>query len=246
MTDDQKNRQPNDAHPGDITRRDFTALLVGAGLVATTTVQSATAVDLEVVEADVEIKTPDGTCDAAFIHPHSHPKTGSYPGVLVWPDAFGLRPSMRAIARRIAAEGYSVLVPNPFYRVAKAPFSDASSFNFQNPDDRAKLKPLMESVSAPGNAEKDAAAYVAFLDAQKEVNQGKKIGTQGYCMGGALVVRTAAALPIALARARRSTAGAWSPTNPIARICSRRRSRLACISASRRTTTRVSRMPRTS
>jgi carboxymethylenebutenolidase len=102
---------------------------------------------------------------------------------------------MRAIARRIAAEGYSVLVPNPFYRVAKAPFSDASSFNFQNPDDRAKLKPLMESVSAPGNAEKDAAAYVAFLDAQKEVNQGKKIGTQGYCMGGALVVRTAAALP---------------------------------------------------
>jgi len=195
MTDDQKNRQPNDAHPGDITRRDFTALLVGAGLAATTTVQSATAVDLEVVEADVEIKTPDGTCDAAFIHPHSHPKTGSYPGVLVWPDALGLRPSMRAIARRIAAEGYSVLVPNPFYRVAKAPFSDASSFNFQNPDDRAKLKPLMESVSAPGNAEKDAAAYVAFLDAQKEVNKAKKIGTQGYCMGGALVVRTAAALP---------------------------------------------------
>jgi len=157
------------------------------------TVKSAAAVGLEVVETDVEIKTPDGTCDAAFIRP----KTGSHPGVLIWPDAFGLRPSMRAIARRIAseAEGYSVLVPNPFYRVSKAPFTDASAFNFQNADDMAKLRPLMASVNAAGNAEKDAAAYVAFLDAQKEVNKAKKIGTQGYCMGGALVVRTAAFLP---------------------------------------------------
>jgi carboxymethylenebutenolidase len=171
MTDDHKNLSTNDAHPGDITRRDFAALLVSASLAAT--VQSAAAAGLEVVETDVEIKTPDGTCDAAFIRP----KTGSHPGVLIWPDAFGLRPSMRAIARRIASEGdgYSVLVPNPFYRVSKAPFTDASTFNFQN-------------------AEKDAAAYIAFLDAQKEVNKAKKIGTQGYCMGGALVVRTAASL----------------------------------------------------
>ena len=189
MPDDQKNQTTNPTHPGDLTRRDFATLLVGAGLAAT--VQSAAAADLDLVEADVEIKTSDGTCDAAFIHP----KSGSYPGVLVWPDAFGLRPSMRAIGRRISAEGYSVLVPNPFYRVAKAPFFDASSFNFQNPDDLAKLKPLMASVNAPGNAEKDAAAYVAFLDAQKEVNKAKKIGTQGYCMGGALVMRTAAFLP---------------------------------------------------
>src|SRR6202040_886299 len=189
MTDDQKNQPTNDAHPGDLTRRDFAALLVGAGLAAT--VQSAAAVGLEVVETDVEIKTPDGTCDAAFIHP----KTGSHPGVLIWPDAFGLRPSMRDMAKRIAAEGYSVLVPNPFYRVAKAPFSDPSNFNFQNPADMAKLTPLMASVNAPGNAEKDAVAYVAFLDAQKEVNKSKKIGTQGYCMGGPLVVKTAAALP---------------------------------------------------
>jgi carboxymethylenebutenolidase len=189
MTDDQKNRQTNDAHPGDITRRDFAAFLVAAGLAATA--QSAAAAGLEVVEADVEIKTPDGTCNAAFVHP----KSGSYPGVLIWTDAFGLRPSMRAIAKRMAAEGYSVLVPNPFYRVAKAPFSDASSFNFQNADDMAKLRPLMASVNAPGNAEKDAAAYVAYLDAQKEVNKGKKVGTQGYCMGGPLVVKTAALLP---------------------------------------------------
>jgi carboxymethylenebutenolidase len=102
---------------------------------------------------------------------------------------------MRAIGRRIAADGYCVVVPNPFYRVSKAPFTDGSTFDFKNPDDRAKLVPLMASVNAPGNAEKDAAAYVAFLDAQKEVNKSKKIGTQGYCMGGALVVRTAAALP---------------------------------------------------
>jgi carboxymethylenebutenolidase len=102
---------------------------------------------------------------------------------------------MRAMGRRIAAEGYSVVVPNPFYRVSKAPFTDASNFNFQNPDDMAKLRPLMASVNAPGNAEKDATAYVAFLDAQKQVKTKKKIGAQGYCMGGALVVRTAAALP---------------------------------------------------
>ena len=152
---------------------------------------SAAAAGLEVVETDVEIKTPDGTCDAAFIHP----KSGSHPGVLIWPDAFGLRPSMRDIGRRIAAEGYSVLVPNPFYRVSKAPFTDASTFNFPNPADMAKLRPLMASVNAAGNAEKDAVAYVAFLDAQKQVNKAKKIGTQGYCMGGPLVVRTAAALP---------------------------------------------------
>jgi len=189
MANDQNDKQTNDVRPGDITRRDFTTLLVGAGLAAT--VPSAAAADLEITETDVEIKTPDGTCDAAFIHPRS----GSHPGVLIWPDAFGLRPSMRAMGRRIAAEGYSVVVPNPFYRISKAPFTDASNFNFQNPDDMAKLRPLMASVNAPGNAEKDAAAYVAFLDAQKQVMAKKKIGTQGYCMGGALVVRTAAAVP---------------------------------------------------
>ena len=189
MIDDQEKQSTNDAQPGEITRRDFTTLLMTAGLAAT--LQTAAAADLDLVETDVEIKTPDGTCDAAFIHP----KSGSYPGVLVWPDAFGLRPSMRGIGRRIAAEGYSVLVPNPFYRVSKAPFTDASNFNFQNADDMAKIRPLMASVNAPGNGERDATAYVAFLDAQKEVNKAKKIGTQGYCMGGALVVRTAATLP---------------------------------------------------
>ena len=189
MTNDPKNQPTNDAPLKDLTRRDFAVLVVGAGLAAT--IPSAAAEDLELIETDVEIKTPDGTCDAAFIHP----KSGSHPGVLIWPDAFGLRPSMRGIGKRIAADGYSVLVPNPFYRVSKAPVLDFSNFSFQNPDDMAKIKSLMGSVNAPGNAEKDAVAYLAFLDAQKEVNTAKKIGTQGYCMGGALVVRTAATAP---------------------------------------------------
>src|SRR5271163_3132766 len=157
MTDDKRD---HDA-PGDLARRDF-VVSVAAGLAAATT---ASAAAMPLVETDVEIKTPDGTCDAAFIHP----KSGSHAAVLIWTDAFGLRPSMREIAKRIAADGYSVLVPNPFYRVAKAPFSDASSFNFQNPADMAKLRALMGSASAPGNPEKDAVAFVAFLDAQKQV-----------------------------------------------------------------------------
>lgn len=175
----------------EIGRREFVVMSVAGGAVLATTPGSAFGRELEVVETDVEIKTPDGVCDAAFICP----KSGAHPGVLLWPDAFGLRPSMRAMARRLAAEGYSVLVPNPFYRISKAPFTDASKFNFQNPDDMAKLRPLMGSVNAPGNPEKDAAAYVAFMDVQKAVDKSKKIGAQGYCMGGPLVVRTAAALP---------------------------------------------------
>src|SRR5437868_14148598 len=145
--DHHKQDQRTDEQPGELARRDFVGLSVAAGRAAAAGSASAA---VPVVETDVEIKTPDGTCDAAFIHP----KTGSHPGVLLWPDAFGLRPSMREMAKRIAAEGYSVLVPNPFYRISKAPFTDASNFNFQNPADMAKLTPLMASVNAPGNPEK--------------------------------------------------------------------------------------------
>src|SRR5436190_7009764 len=187
---DEKDDLKENGEPGDeLSRREFVTLSVAAGLAIAA--GSAAEAELRVVEKDIQVTTPDGTCDGVFIHPDS----GSYPGVLIWPDAFGLRPSMRDIGKRIAAQGYSVLVPNPFYRVAKAPFADASNFSFQNPADMAKLRPLMASVNAAGNAEKDAAAYVAFLDAQKEVNKSKKIGTQGYCMGGPLVVKTAAYLP---------------------------------------------------
>jgi carboxymethylenebutenolidase len=187
MANDPKDPKNNDQSQSDLHRRDFVAMSVAAGLAAA---GSAAGAGMPLVETDVEIKTPDGTCDAAFIHP----KSGSHPGVLIWPDAFGLRPSMREMAKRIAAEGYSVLVPNPFYRVGKAPFfTDASTVNFQT--DRGKIQPLMDSVNASGNPEKDAVAYIAFLDSQKQVNKSKKIGTQGYCMGGPLVVRTCAAVP---------------------------------------------------
>jgi len=136
MTEDQNNLN-RDTQPGEIGRRDFVGFSVAAGFAATA--GAAAAAGAEIVETNVEIKTPDGTCDAAFIYP----KRGSHPGVLIWPDAFGLRPAMRDIAKRIAAEGYSVLVPNPFYRLSKAPFTDASTFNFQNSADMAKLTPLM-------------------------------------------------------------------------------------------------------
>jgi carboxymethylenebutenolidase len=189
MTDEKSDHTRDHDSPGDLSRREFVALSVAAGLAAAT---SASAAELPVVEQNVEVKTPDGTCDAVFIHP----TTGSHPGVLIWPDAFGLRPSMRDIGKRLAAEGYSVLVPNPFYRLAKAPvIQDPSSFSFQNPADMAKLQPLMASINASGAAEKDAVAYIAFLDAQPQINKAKKIGTQGYCMGGPLVVRTAAVAP---------------------------------------------------
>jgi carboxymethylenebutenolidase len=174
----------------DITRRDFVTMTVAAGIAAAAGADLAA--QQQVVETNIDIKTADGTCDAAFIYPAG----GPHPGVVIWTDAFGLRPSMREIARRLAAEGYAVLVPNPFYRVAKSPvFEDASTFNFGDPTERGKLTPLMGSINAAGAAERDAAAFISWLDAQRQVDRTKKIGTQGYCMGGALVVRTAAAVP---------------------------------------------------
>jgi carboxymethylenebutenolidase len=185
MANDPKDQKEKDESSTGLPRRDFITS-VAAGLAVAGSASAASSV----VETDVEIKTPDGTCDAAFIHPSG----GSHPGVLIWTDAFGLRPSMREMGKRLAAQGYSVLVPNPFYRMGKAPFwTDASTVDFAK--ERAKIGPLMGSVTADGNAEKDAVAYIAFLDAQKQVNKSKKIGTQGYCMGGGLVMRTAATVP---------------------------------------------------
>jgi carboxymethylenebutenolidase len=171
----------------DITRRSFVGF-AAAGLAAAA---AAPADAQQVVEKEVEIKTPDGVCDAAFIHP----ATGAHPAVIIWPDAFGLRQSMRDMGKRLAAEsGLSVLVVNPFYRVAKGTvYPNASTVDFAA--ERAKLTPLMGSIGAAGTVEKDAPAFVAWLDSQPQVNKTKKIGTQGYCMGGALVVRTAAAVP---------------------------------------------------
>jgi carboxymethylenebutenolidase len=171
------------------TRRGFMAMSVAGGFA---TASSGVAAAMDVVAADVSLKAADGTCDAAFFAPAG----GRWPGVIVWTDAFGLRPSMREIGRRLSAEGYAVLVPNPFYRVAKGTvFATAANVDFQDPATRAKLGPLMGSITAQGAAEKDAIAFAAFLDAQPQVDPAHRIGTQGYCMGGALALRTAAAVP---------------------------------------------------
>jgi carboxymethylenebutenolidase len=197
-----------------MTRRDFVAFSVTAGVAVTAGCAAEDTADdmsqeIEVVEEDVEITTPDGTADAAYIHP----RTGAYAGVLIWTDAFGLRPSFRAMARRLAADGYSVLVPNPFYRVERAPsFPDASTVIFQEVG--ARLGPLMGSITADDAAERDASAYIPFLDAQPNVDTSKKIGTQGYCMGGPLIVRTAAAFPDRIGAAASFHGGGLVTANP--------------------------------
>jgi carboxymethylenebutenolidase len=190
MTDEKR---PNDKNESttDLSRRDFVALTLAAGLAAATANDIVSAAALPVMAMSVNVPTPDGTCDAMFVHPN----TGSHPAVIIWADAFGLRPAMVDMAKRIAAEGYSVLVPNPYYRMTKAPGIEMNGFSFANQADMAKLRPLMGSIGAAGAAEKDATAFIAYLDSQKVVNTSKKIGTQGYCMGGPLVFRTAAAVP---------------------------------------------------
>ena len=214
MAKDPAKQPKRDAQPSGMTRRDFVAFSVTAGVAVTAGCAAEdTAGDMsqeiEVVEEDVEITTPDGTADAAYIHP----RTGAYAGVLIWTDAFGLRPSFRAMARRLAADGYSVLVPNPFYRVERAPsFPDASTVIFQEVG--ARLGPLMGSITADDAAERDASAYIPFLDAQPNVDTSKKIGTQGYCMGGPLIVRTAAAFPDRIGAAASFHGGGLVTANP--------------------------------
>ncbi len=182
---ENKHHQEADASR-EVTRRDFVAMSVAAGIAAAA---GPAAAQMPVVENNVDVRTPDGTANAVFIHP----ATGAHPGVLIWADAFGLRPALREMGRQLAAQGYSVLVPNPYYRVTRDPGLDPATFNFAT--DRARLTPLMASVNAPGNPEKDAVACIQFLDAQREVDRTRKIGTQGYCMGGQLVMRTAAVMP---------------------------------------------------
>jgi carboxymethylenebutenolidase len=168
-----------------ISRRAFTALTLAAGVGAAA---GAAAVP-EVTDTDVSVKTPAGTCDAALIHP----QTGSWPAVIIFPDIFGLRPTMRAMAKRLAAGGYTVLVPNPFYRSTKAP-GLTLDFDFASPADRAKLDAFRAPVTSDAVMQ-DAAAYVEFLDAQARVDKKAKIGVVGYCMGGPMTMQAAAANP---------------------------------------------------
>lgn len=182
----------NDIHQGlvedwSLTRRTFMATGVIAGLATSAAARAAAA---NVVETDVSIKTPDGMADAALFHPAGK---GPWPAVLVWTDIMGLRPVFREMGRRLAAEGYVVLVPNPFYRSRKAPVIDGA-FNFNDPESRKLLFGYRGQISDAG-ADSDATAYLAFLDAQPQTDKSKKAGVQGYCMGGPLSFRTAAAVP---------------------------------------------------
>lgn len=169
-----------------LTRREFAALGTAAALTGASSL-SAAAVGLN--ERDVTVTTPDGECDAFFVHPAK----GKHPGVILWPDALGLRETKKAMARRLASDGYAVLVVNPYYRDARAPlpFDFAA---FRTPEGRAKIMPFMQGL-VPEKVTRDAIAHVAFLDMQKAVDIKRGIGVQGYCMGGAIAVRTAAAAP---------------------------------------------------
>jgi carboxymethylenebutenolidase len=140
-------------------------------------------------EADVTIPTPDGVCDAYFVHPAA----GASPAVLVWPDIFGLRPTFRQMGKRLAESGYAVLVVNPFYRTKKAPTSPPHP-DFDDPATRDALTGLARTLT-PETEFTDAKALTAWLDQQPAVDKSRKMGTTGYCMGGPLVLRTAAIVP---------------------------------------------------
>jgi carboxymethylenebutenolidase len=192
MSNDNNDRRIDEVSRTDPSRREFVAASAAVGLAAAA--GPAAAAQSHVVETDVSVTTPDGTCDAAFIHPAA----GSHPGVLIWTDIFGLRPTFRAIGKRLAAQGYSVLVPNPFYRTQKAPVigeAEIANFSFADPAMRAKIQQWTGPMNAPGALERDAQAHIAFLDAQSQVDRNKKIGTQGYCMGGPPVFKTCAQVP---------------------------------------------------
>lgn len=163
---------------GHVTRRQF-GVLLGAG-VAMMLPRVANARDVS--ESDVNITTPDGVADCYFVHP----ATGTAPGVIIWPDIFGLRPAFKQMAKRLAESGYAVLVVNPFYRKQKAPTAAAGTATRID-----ELRPLAGSLTEATEMV-DAKAFVAWLDSQPSVAKDRKIGTQGYCMGGPMAFRTAA------------------------------------------------------
>jgi carboxymethylenebutenolidase len=166
---------------GLVTRKQF-GVMLGAGVaMLLPKVANAAAV----TEAEVNVTTPDGTADCYFVHPTS----ATAPGVLVWPDIFGLRPAFRQMGKRLAESGYSVLVVNPFYRVKKAPTAEAGGAT-----PLAQVRPLAQGLNETTHMT-DAKAFIAWLDQQASVAKNRKVGTQGYCMGGPIAFRTAAAVP---------------------------------------------------
>jgi carboxymethylenebutenolidase len=169
-----------------MSRRQFGAVSVGVGM-AMLLPRSADALDVS--ESEVNVTTPDGTADCYFVHP----TTGAYPGVVIWPDILGLRPAFRQMGKRLAETGYAVLVVNPFYRGRRAPVVPEGA-SFADPATRETVMPLAQALNATTHVT-DARAFVAYLDSQMAVNRNRKVGTMGYCMGGPIVMRTAAAVP---------------------------------------------------
>jgi len=171
---------------GAVTRREFGAVTIGAGMAfMLPSVTNAQAVR----ESDVKVTTPDGVADCYFVHPAS----GAHAGVVIWPDILGLRPAFRQMGKRLAESGYSVLVVNPFYRQKAAPVVPPGA-SFSDPEVRKLVMPLAGALNATTHVT-DAKAFVTFLDSQAAVDKRKKIGTTGYCMGGPITMRTAAAVP---------------------------------------------------
>jgi carboxymethylenebutenolidase len=176
-----ENDRQNYENRGLVTRKQFGKML-GAG-VAMVLPRLANAA--AVTESEVNVTTPDGTADCYFVHPAS----GAAAGVLMWPDIFGLRPAFRQMGKRLAESGYAVLVVNPFYRVKKAPTAEDGAAT-----PIASVRPLAQGLSETTQMT-DAKAFIGWLDAQSSVAKTRKIGTQGYCMGGPIAFRTAAAMP---------------------------------------------------
>ena len=171
-----------------LTRRQFAAMGTAAAIAACSPTDQAGATG-GLAEEMVAIKTVDGIADAFFVHPAE----GKHPGILMWPDVAGLRDAYKIMARRLAGAGYAVLVPNAYYRSAKAPILTSLSQWFE-PESQARLKPMMERIDGKATA-RDAAAFATWLDEQDAVDSERRLGTAGYCMGGAYALRTAAAAP---------------------------------------------------
>lgn len=169
-----------------LTRRAFGA---GAGAFGLSALLPAAANAAEVAGREVTVETPDGRADAYYVAP----ARGRHPAVLVWPDIGGLRPAFRQMADRLAGSGYAVLTVNPFYRSVQGPAMQAGE-SFTDPVVRDRLTGWRARLT-PEATVRDATAFAAFLDAQPQVNRRRGMGTTGYCMGGPLVMRTAAALP---------------------------------------------------
>jgi carboxymethylenebutenolidase len=180
----------SDNHQGFIVDTSFSrrSVVLGMSAAAAITGLPTAALAAEVIETDVMVPTPDGSADAALFHPAG---AGSWPAVLMWPDILGLRPVFRDMARRLASSGYTVLVPNPFYRVKRAPVV-TGPFDFNSPTDRAKLEGLRDALTDAA-IDRDAAAFITFLDKQKQTNRRKAAGVQGYCFSGPFAFHTAAA-----------------------------------------------------